>query len=67
MRCALYAESNAINLTIMKHQQIESISAKRVISFKVSEETNGRSKIVQLPMDAMNLKIEILFFGREKI
>jgi hypothetical protein len=54
MRCVLYAESNAINLTIMKPQQIESISAKRVINFKVLVETNGRSKIVQLPMDAMN-------------
>ena len=54
MRYALYAESNATNLTIMKPQQIESISAKRAISFKVSVETNGRNKIVQLLMDAMN-------------
>ena len=54
MRCALYAESNAINLTKMSPLRIEYISVRRVISFKGSEVTDGRSKIGLLPMAVMN-------------
>jgi hypothetical protein len=54
MRCALYVESNAINLTKMRTQRIEYISVGRAISFKGLEETDGRSKIGLSPRGVMS-------------
>jgi hypothetical protein len=54
MRRALYAESNAINVTKMSPPRIEYTSVGRVISFKGSEVTDGRSKIGLLPMVVMS-------------